>query len=139
MGSKSIQQFPPIDSILTVIGNQVITFLVTDSIGNEETCSFNLEIINNEIINCYDIYIPTVFSPDGDGVNDFLTAFGLDLVNLEIEIYNRWGQMIYKSDLIDMSWDGKFLNIDLPNATFVYSIYDINRSVRQTGTISIVR
>ena len=138
-GSKSIQQFPPIDSILTVIGNQVITFLVTDLTGNEETCSFNLEVVNNEITNCYNIYIPTVFSPDGDGVNDFLTAFGLNLVDLEIEIYDRWGQMIYKSNLTDMSWDGKFLNIDLPNSTYVYSIYDINRSVRQTGTISIVR
>jgi gliding motility-associated-like protein len=80
-----------------------------------------------------------VFSPDNDGVNDFLTAFGLDLVNLEIEIFNRWGQMVYKSNLNEMAWDGKFLDIDLPNATYVYRIFDINGSVRQTGTVSIVR
>ena len=138
-GSKSIQQFPPIDSILNVIGNQIITFIVIDTLGNEETCSFNLDVINNEITNCYKIYIPNVFSPDNDGVNDFLTAFGLDLVNLEIEIFNRWGQMVYKSNLNEMAWDGKFLNIDLPNASYVYRIFDINGSVRQTGTVSIVR
>ena len=47
--------------------------------------------------------------------------------------------MVYKSNLNEMAWDGKFLNIDLPNATYVYRIFDINGSVRQTGTVSIVR
>ena len=139
IGSKIIQQQPPVDSILDFIGEQQITFNVTDTLGNVETCSFNLTITNNEITNCYKIYVPTVFSPDGDGINDRLTAFGLDLDGLEIEIFNRWGQMVYNNSVSQMSWDGTFLNMDSPNGTYVYRIYDHTGKDRQNGTISIVR
>ena len=139
IGSKIIQQQPPVDSILDFIGEQQITFNVTDTLGNVETCSFNLTITNNEITNCYKIYVPTVFSPDGDGINDRLTAFGLDLDGLEIEIFNRWGQLVYNNSVSQMSWDGTFLNIDSPNGTYVYRIYDQTGKDRQNGTISIVR
>jgi len=137
--SKIIQQIPSVDSIINFIGTQEISFIVTDSIGNIETCSFNLSIENNSTTNCYKIYLPTAFSPDGDGINDQLKAFGLDLNDLEIEIYNRWGEMVYKHSLIDMSWDGKFLDILLPNGTYVYSVFDNSGTIRKNGTVSIIR
>ena len=137
--SKVIQQIPNVDSVLNFIGIQEITFIVTDSLGNVETCSFNLTLENNSTTNCYKIYLPTVFSPDGDGINDELKAFGLDLTDLEIEIYNRWGEMVYKNILIDMSWDGTFLNVPLSNGTYVYRIFDKSEKILKKGTISIVR
>tara|TARA_B100001093_G_scaffold510550_1_gene576651 strand:+ start:28 stop:1053 length:1026 start_codon:yes stop_codon:yes gene_type:complete len=138
-GSKYVEQIPGIDSILNFIGTQEISFVVTDSLGNIETCSFNLSLENNSTINCYKIYLPTIFSPDGDGINDELKAFGLDLSDLEIEIYNRWGEMVYKNILTEMSWDGKFLGVQLPNGTYVYRVFDENEMIRKKGTISIVR
>lgn len=139
VGSKVIQQIPAIDSILNFIGNQEISFIVTDTFGNIETCSFNLTLENNSTTNCYQIFLPTVFSPDGDGINDQLKAFGLDLKGLEIEIYNRWGEMVYKNSLIDMSWDGSYLNDPLPNGTYVYRVFDNSEKIRKNGTISIIR
>ena len=62
-------------------------------------------------------------------INDELKAFGLDLSDLEIEIYNRWGEMVYKNILTEMSWDGKFLGVQLPNGTYVYRVFDENEMI----------
>ena len=45
---------------------------------------------------CNEIFIPTVFSPDGDGINDVFNVVGLELQDLELIIYSRWGSMVYK-------------------------------------------
>ena len=137
--SKTIYQSPSADTLIDYIGVQNITFNVFDTLGNVETCSFNLNIINNDINNCYQLFIPTVFSPDGDGINDIFQAYGLDKVGLEIEIYNRWGQMVHKTDLNNLYWDGTFLGEKLPNETYVYRVFFQDGSLKIDGTISLVR
>ena len=137
--SKTIYQSPSADTLIDFIGVQNITFNVFDTIGNVETCSFNLNIINNDINNCYKLFIPTVFSPDGDGINDIFQAYGLDKVGLEIEIYNRWGQMVHKTDLNSLNWDGTFMGEKLPNETYVYRVFFQDGSLKIDGTVSIVR
>ena len=137
--SKTIYQSPSADTLIDFIGVQNITFNVFDTLGNVETCSFNLNIINNDINNCYKLFIPTVFSPDGDGINDIFQAYGLDKLGLEIEIYNRWGQMVHKTDLNNLYWDGTFMGEKLPNETYVYRVFYLDGSLKIDGTISIVR
>ena len=137
--SKTIYQSPSADTLIDFIGVQNITFNVFDTLGNVETCSFNLNIINNDINNCYKLFIPTVFSPDGDGINDIFQAYGLDILGLEIEIYNRWGQMVHKTDLNSLYWDGTFMGEKLPNETYVYRVFYQDGSLKMDGTISIVR
>ena len=137
--SKTIYQSPSADTLIDFIGVQNITFNVFDTLGNVETCSFNLNIINNDINNCYKLFIPTVFSPDGDGINDIFQAYGLDKLGLEIEIYNRWGQMVHKTDLNNLYWDGTFMGEKLPNETYVYRVFYLDGSLKMDGTISIVR
>ena len=137
--SKTVYQSPSADTLINFIGVQNIIFNVFDTLGNIETCNFNLNVINNDINNCYKLFIPTVFSPDGDGINDIFQAYGLDKVGLEIEVYNRWGQMIYKSDLNSLYWDGTFGGKKLPNETYVYRIFYQDGSLKLDGTISIVR
>jgi len=137
--SKTVYQKPSADSIIDFIGTQIISFNVVDTLGNVETCSFNLNVENNGVTNCYKLFIPTSFSPDGDGVNDVFKVYGLDTDKLEIEIYNRWGQMLYKSTINNMSWDGTYTNEVLPNGTYVYRIFDETGNLKKDGTISIVR
>ena len=47
-----------------------------------------------------------LFPPDGDGVNDYFQIFGQGFTDYEIEIYNRWGQMVYKSVDFNEKWNG---------------------------------
>ncbi len=53
-------------------------------------------------------YVPTAFSPDGDGINDVFNvqAYGVDLDSYTMWIYDRWGEIIYKTSDIYNGWDG---------------------------------
>ena len=54
------------------------------------------------------ITIPNVFSPNGDGVNDFFRIRNLELYDFRpLVIYNRWGTIVYQSDRYNNDWDGK--------------------------------
>jgi len=56
------------------------------------------------------IYIPNAFTPDGDGTNDIFIPKGMEISSFRMEIYSRWGEMIYQTDDLDAGWDGKANN-----------------------------
>lgn len=59
-----------------------------------------------------DIYpvadLPTAFSPNGDGKNDILFVRGAGVQRMNLKIYNRWGQMVFESNSLDVGWDGTY-------------------------------
>lgn len=55
------------------------------------------------------LYIPNAFTPDNDGFNDAFFAKGENITDFEMEIYNRWGELVFESDNIQKAWDGSFL------------------------------
>jgi gliding motility-associated-like protein len=72
-----------------------------------------------------EIYIPNVFSPNGDGINDFFTvSFGPDLEVTEItgSIFDRWGNLVFSSDAIPFAWDGAFDGEPVQPGVFVYTV-----------------
>jgi gliding motility-associated-like protein len=74
-----------------------------------------------ESIDC-DPVEATVFTPDGDGVNDHFTLFRKGVVEQQIVIYNRWGHKVYVLQSIDDSWDGTHhvTKADEPEGTYYY-------------------
>ena len=91
----------------------------------------------------YALYAPTAFSPDGDGINDYFNVIGQGLTNYTIEIYNRWGQMVFKSNDMSVKWDGNFRNKKAPAGTYVYKVnsVDFGSEIRliKSGSVSLVR
>ena len=91
----------------------------------------------------YALYAPTAFSPDGDGINDYFNIVGQGLTDYIIEIYNRWGQMVFKSTTLDNQWDGKFQQKNSPPGTYVYKIkttdFGTELKLIKSGTVSLVR
>ena len=91
----------------------------------------------------YVLYSPNSFSPDGDGINDFFGIRGQGITDFQIEIFNRWGQMVFKSHSIDDKWDGTFKNKALPTGTYIYKVkttsYGDEQLLVKSGTISLVR
>ena len=51
----------------------------------------------------YVIYSPNSFSPDGDGINDFFKVRGQGIIDFQIEIFNRWGQMVLNPILLTIN------------------------------------
>jgi gliding motility-associated-like protein len=73
------------------------------------------------------VYIPNVFSPNGDGINDFFTIYGNKDVEqvLEMRIFDRWGNFVYANNRFppneeNYGWDGAFKNIAMNPAVFAY-------------------
>ncbi|MFZ4521397.1 MAG: T9SS type B sorting domain-containing protein [Bacteroidales bacterium] len=52
------------------------------------------------------IWFPNAFTPNGDGVNDFFKPVGQEIGKYNLQIYDRWGTMIFESDRVDLGWDG---------------------------------
>ena len=60
------------------------------------------------------IYIPNSFSPNGDGHNDVFQIISENVIECNIQIYDRWGELVYQNNDINKGWDGKNKGIDCP-------------------------
>jgi gliding motility-associated-like protein len=98
---------------------------IKDSIG----CTAYDDVIVN-VNKKRPIFIPTAFSPNGDGVNDYFTVFGNQAAQIikELRIFNRWGDMLYSGNNLPLNvenqgWDGTFKDSKLdPNVFAFYAI-----------------
>ena len=62
-------------------------------------------------------------SPNNDGANDFFTILGIDRYDdHEVSIYNRWGNLVFRSDNYNNDWDGTRKGKPLPAGTYFYVI-----------------
>lgn len=114
----------------------------TANYGCDENTTYNNPDIPNDstITNC-NLFIPNVFSPNGDSVNDlFDTDFPLE--KYIFYIYDRWGREVYytwQSDSRSHYWDGRFEGKILPDGVYYYILYSISNNCEQKGTITILR
>lgn len=84
-------------------------------------CERKGEIVLTE--KCKDrFFAPTVFSPNGDGVNDFFKPLIRNVDKLEMYIYDRWGKELYRSNSLDAAWDGKYNGKYVPESFYVWII-----------------
>ncbi|MCK7460618.1 MAG: gliding motility-associated C-terminal domain-containing protein [Sphingobacterium sp.] len=91
-----------------------------------------------------DLYIPEGFSPNGDGVNDFFVVKGADSYNVTLQIFNRWGNLVYESKGYQNDWDGLanmglLISTKLPDGTYYYIINLNNGDKAKVGYITINR
>ena len=117
-------------------GNYIVT--ITDANSCADTLYFTINDADP-------IIIPTVITPNGDGINDTWNIKNIESVeNVEIHIFNRWGDSIYRTTTTGTNyannteqWDGRFNGKDLPLGTYVYLL--IVDDKEYNGTVTIVR
>ncbi|MBI1344515.1 MAG: PKD domain-containing protein [Terrimonas sp.] len=86
------------------------------------------------------VIVPNAFSPNGDGINDTWVITNLsDYPGATVEIYNRYGQLLYKSNGYPEPWDGTYNGRPLPVAAYYYVITLKNGFKPLTGSLTIVR
>ena len=125
------------------------TFIVQITDDNGCRSSEYTGIIENKLFPCLDNR--EVISPDGDGLNDSFVLFcSGDLVDNHLEIYNKWGQLVYVVDNYDCSdlggfncWEGESNNgEELPQGAYYYVLEykDVEGNlVQKKGSISLIR
>lgn len=89
------------------------------------------------------IYVPNSFSPNGDQVNDlFFPSFDKNTVkDLNLAVYNRWGQLIYSTNNLNGGWDGTYKGKDCQIGNYVWKMTftEKGETVLMTGTVAIIR
>lgn len=142
-GTKSMLQNPntfnyPIPTAVTQ-KKYNIRLTVFNAIGCSSTFTQNIIALKS----CY-IAVPTAFTPNGDGLNDYLSplnAYKAD--NLEFIVYNRYGNIVFQTTDWTRKWDGKINGILQPTGTYVwqlnYTDRDTKKQIKQRGTSVLIR
>jgi len=86
---------------------------------------------------------PNAFTPNGDGYNDVWIIFQRGCVEqVKVDVYNRWGSLIYHSDNYNNDWNGEYQNKPLADATYYYVVSPVYADGRRPvlkGSVTILR
>jgi gliding motility-associated-like protein len=113
------------------------TYSVT-VIDGEDCATTISDIVIDASQSC--IQVANTFTPNGDGMND---TWNLDFTaysNANLQVFSKWGTLVYQTDATSIQWNGTDLNgSNLPAGTYYYIIELDGGSINQNGPISIVR
>ncbi|MBA2612997.1 MAG: gliding motility-associated C-terminal domain-containing protein [Bacteroidetes bacterium] len=96
----------------------IYTVTITDNNGCLVT---NTVIVEVDII-CGDAFVPSAFSPNNDGFNDFWCVYGNCITSMNIQLYNRWGEKVFESEDRSHCWDGTYNGVMQNDAVFIYQL-----------------
>jgi gliding motility-associated-like protein len=120
-------------------GTYEVTLIVINSYGCIDTVRQLVQIIPEFVM-----YIPNAFTPNNDGINEFFNVAGLGIVEVTLNIYNRWGENIYTSYGLEGGWDGTVQKDNSKAQQDVY-VFDarvkdvFGRTHQQYGRVTLVR
>ncbi|MCO5267774.1 MAG: gliding motility-associated C-terminal domain-containing protein [Brumimicrobium sp.] len=112
--------------------------VVTASDGCKGTDTIQINLVET----CREIFVPNIFSPNRDGENDEFQVFGSCISKFELNIFDRWGMMIFQSFDQDNHWDGKVNGSDVNTGTYAYQVRIITtygEEIEKSGTFTLVR
>lgn len=115
-----------------------ITVNLTDENGCRQEVATQVEV--KEV---FSTHIPSAFTPNGDNSNDAFQIGAHNMAKFYIEIYDRWGKMVFESEDTNFRWDGHDLKGNvLPEGVYVYKVSGTsvhNKRVNLSGTITLMR
>jgi gliding motility-associated-like protein len=127
--SLSPQVFPTSDRIYTLTA--------ISGVG----CPSDQQSVNVKVYN--DIFIPNAFTPNGDGKNDVFRVFPIGAYVLQrLNVYDRWGKLVFTTSDPTVSWDGTFKNLPQPPGNYVYYVEwkrSDGKQVNRKGSLMLIR
>jgi len=140
-GNASTLQSPPPQTYFIVdkTNNYAVTLTIQDSIGCRDSLTQYVEVVDN----CY-IAVPSAFTPNGDGLNDYLYPLNAyRAINLTFKVFNRWGQLVFETNDWTKKWDGTFKNQPASAGTYVwllqYTDSETGKDFFTKGTTVLIR
>jgi gliding motility-associated-like protein len=124
----------------TVSPVQTTTYTLTSTDDNGCT---DFDTVTIKVNSVDDVYIPTAFTPNGDGINDiyFLVAVGLTDIQ-EFKIFNRWGEIVFDGTSFNDGWDGTKKGQKQPIGTYSYILIATDykgETIIKKGNITLIR
>jgi gliding motility-associated-like protein len=103
----------------TYVGNFPVMLIATSIYGCTDT-TYRIVPVTEE----FTMYIPDAFTPNGDGLNDVFNVKGAGFLEegFEMRIYDRWGELIFKTNNVYEGWNGKVKGVDAKSDVYIYKI-----------------
>jgi gliding motility-associated-like protein len=120
----------------------------TNPYGHTGTKIAYYYIDNLSLIECDDVSIspfkakpPNIITPNGDGVNDYFVLYDKPIPGAQIEIYNRWGSIVFKSNNYQDNWNGIHYQSGeaVPDGVYFYVIKFPEANHTLNGNVTVVR
>ncbi len=116
-----------------------VVYTVTDSFGCSLSASKKIRVYASCILD-----VPNAFTPNSDGKNDFLYPLNaVKAENLEFSVYNRWGQLLFKTNNWKVGWNGRFKGQLQANGAYIWLLRyvdrDSKRQIFRKGTAVLIR
>lgn len=141
-GDSQHSDLPNPSHVYAEEGDYLVTLFVQDRFGCEGTAAKWLSI--KKYIPC-EVVLPNAFSPNNDQYNDEIGLLGFAL-EVDLKIFNRWGEVIFRSDDFEKRWDGTYLRAESPIGVYPYVLeYECEDFSGQTiknktiGEITLIR
>jgi gliding motility-associated-like protein len=116
-------------------GTYIVTLISTNGQGCSDTSRHDFTIHSGGYA------IPTGFTPNGDGLNDYFFIRGGPFSQYELRVFNEWGQQIFMSNNQSEKWDGMFNGVAQPIGTYMYTFNGLleTENLKLSGEINIIR
>jgi gliding motility-associated-like protein len=126
------------DPVLTVTSDVTFNIIATTAAGCRGDGTVTVKVFKGP-----EIYMPTGFTPNGDGKNDKFKPFTVGIVNLNyFKVYNRFGRLVFTSQTLNDGWDGRLNGVDQATGTFVWMVQGVARDgkvITKKGTVTLIR
>ncbi|MFK7969488.1 MAG: PKD domain-containing protein [Bacteroidia bacterium] len=113
-----------------------ISMIAFSSTGCSDTMVQNINLENVAL------HVPTGFTPNGDDINEEWYVGYYGIRSLQVEVYSRWGLLVYSSDNKDFRWDAMHKGEQVPEGVYVWLVSAIGEnglSIKKKGTVTVVR
>ena len=88
------------------------------------------------------LYIPNSFSPNDNKLNDLFYAYGTSIKTFDLQIYDRWGELIFRTNDLKLGWDGKYKGKMVEGGVYVYTVnceWMSGAGVYRNGIVTVLR
>lgn len=111
---------------------------------NDHGCLFTDSLTVNGEAGSTSIYFPNSFTPDNDGLNETFRGYGEGILEYDLKIFNRWGELVFHATSPAQDWDGKVQNRLVQEDVYVWvATYRLscneNREITRRGHVSVIR
>lgn len=120
----------------TDTGKAYVKLVVTNVFGCTDSVEREIDVKAEQV------YMPTAFTPNGDGLNDEFRPYGTGLKSWRLDVYNRWGQLLFSGDEHSNGWNGNYKDLPVPEEAYLYLCEGFGVSGKRfalKGTVTVLR
>jgi hypothetical protein len=122
------------------IGNHTLGVIFMDQLGCYSD-QLNLDI-TVDFCKEVTVFAPNVFTPNGDSINNVWKIEGENYYEGRVYIVNRWGEVVFETDNLEIGWDGTFKGMSCSEGVYIYSLIykdSDGKLYQQTGHVTLIR